>query len=98
MGGQPSRMVLPFMLPFMQRPIAWTVWGPPCSAYTPQRVLRSFEEAMAQCILPWKPKCPRELRWIWYVDAAKSPVGFLGAVWGTEPGCRIEVLPKWVQS
>ena len=72
-AASPSRMVLPFMQ-------GRTVWGPPCSAYTPQRVLRSFGEAMAQCVVPWKAKCPKEPRWMWYVDAARSPVGFLGAV------------------
>ena len=39
-----------------------------------------------------------EPKWMWYVDAARSPVGFLGAVWGTALGCRIEVLPDWTRS
>ena len=85
-AASPSRLVLPFL----QGPIAWIVWGPPCSAYAPQRVVRSFGKAMAQCILPWKAKTPREPKWMWYVDTARSAVGFLGAVTACQPLCKVK--------
>ena len=38
----PSRLTLPFL----QGPIAWSVWGPPFAPYTPRNVLRSLCEAL----------------------------------------------------
>ena len=67
----PSRLTLPFL----QGPIAWSVWGPHtphCAPYTPRNVLRSLCEALAQCALPWHPEIPRDTKYTWYVDAAKS--------------------------
>ena len=63
-AAAPSRLTLPFL----QGPIAWTVWGLPCAPYTPQKVLQSLSEALTQ----WSSEIPRNTKYTWYVDAAKS--------------------------
>ena len=42
-AAAPGRLTLPFL----QGPIAWSVWGPPCAPYTPQNVLRLLCEVLA---------------------------------------------------
>ena len=42
-AATPSRQPLPFL----QGPMAWTTWGPPCAPFTPPRVLRSLCHAIS---------------------------------------------------
>ena len=64
----------------------------------PGRVLRSVCEAsagsVAQC---GAPRCV-DPRHTWYVDAVKSQFRYVVATWGPSLGCRIEILPEWVNS
>ena len=85
-------------LPFLQGPMAWPIWGPPCAPYTPPRVLRSLCEALAVSVAPWwAPECI-DPHHTWYADAAKFRYGYVAATWGPSLGCRIAILPHWVNS
>ena len=78
--------------------MAWSTRPPPCAPYSPPNVLRSVCEAIACSVAQWKaPRCV-DPRHTWYVDAAKSQFGYVAAAWGPSLGCRIEILPKWVNS
>ena len=93
-AATPSRQPLPFL----QGPMAWTTWGPPCAPFTPPRVLRSLCHAISLCCQPWHAKRCVDPQHTWYVDAARSDAGYVAAVWGPELGCRIKLLPEWIFS
>ena len=64
----------------------------------PPNVLRSVCEAIAGRVAPWKAPTCFDPRHTWYVGAAKSQFGYVAAMWGPSLGCRIEILPQWVNS
>ena len=93
-AATPSRLPVPFL----QGPMAWTTWGPPCAPYTPPKVLRSLCHAIALCCQPWKASAVVDPKHTWYVDAVRSKAGYVAAVWGPELGCRIKLPLQWVFS
>ena len=93
-AATPSRQPLPFL----QGPMAWTTWGPPCAPFTPPRVLRSLCHAISLCCQPWHAKRCVDPQHTWYVDAARSDAGYVAAVWGPDLGCRIKLLPDRIFS
>ena len=71
-------------------PMAWLMWGPVQTAYTPQAVLKALGEAIASTLTPWQAQKYHNPGPIdWYVDAAQFGRTYVAGLWGSGTGARL---------
>ena len=85
--------------PLTNGPLAWMMWGPQNTKYTPPQVLKALGQAIARTFGPWVASSKLVRKEVhMYVDAAKWMSTYLVGVWADDAGARLWETPPTVRS